>query len=63
MNYQLSPAVAVQQHPSCDIALIGICDCLERIERDLEFLHAKLQPVLREILDDQQEWQHMVRGR
>jgi hypothetical protein len=44
-----------------NIALIGICNCLERMERDLEYLHAKLQPVLKEILDDQQDWQQMTR--
>jgi hypothetical protein len=44
-----------------NIALMGICHSLSKIERDLEILHSKLQPVLNLIIDDQQYWQDQVR--
>ena len=44
-----------------NVALIGICDCLERMSRDLDMLHSKLQPILKSLSDDQEDWQQRVR--
>jgi hypothetical protein len=45
-----------------NVALLGICDCLERLERDVNLLHAKLQPILKELIADQHDWQSHTRG-
>jgi hypothetical protein len=43
-------------------ALLAICDCLEKLERDVHLLHAKLQPLLKEVIEDQHDWQNRTRG-
>jgi hypothetical protein len=43
-------------------ALMGICDSLERLEKDMELLHRKLQPILKELVEDQHDWQQWTRG-
>jgi hypothetical protein len=35
-------------------ALIYICDGIESLSHDVGLLHAKLQPILKEIADDQE---------
>jgi hypothetical protein len=45
-----------------NIALQGICDVLERLRDDVALLHNKLQPILKELSDDQNDWQSSVRG-
>jgi hypothetical protein len=44
-------------------ALQGICEALERLRDDVALLHNKLQPILKELSDDQDDWQSAVRGR
>jgi hypothetical protein len=42
-------------------ALIYICDGIESLSRDVGLLHSKLQPILREIADDQESVHKMTR--
>ncbi len=44
-----------------NIALLGICHSLERLARDVEILHSKIQPVLKEIINDQHTTQDLTR--
>lgn len=44
-----------------NIALLGICHSLEKLTRDVEILHSKLQPILKSIIDDQHTVQDMTR--
>jgi hypothetical protein len=39
-----------------NIALLGICAELERISKDVERLHAKIQPILRYLSEDNNDW-------
>jgi hypothetical protein len=45
-----------------NVALLQICDSLERLERDVALLHQKLQPALKAIVGDQHDWQQRTRG-
>ncbi len=56
----LTPKSAPALH-NLNIALLGICHSLDRLTLDLEFLHAKLQPVLKEIIEDQHHVQDQTR--
>jgi hypothetical protein len=42
-------------------ALIYICEGIESLSRDVGFLHNKLQPILKEIADDQEFVHKMTR--
>jgi hypothetical protein len=57
--------LAKDKHPilwNQNAALLQICDSLERLERDVHLLHAKLQPLLKEVIEDQHAWQRKTRG-
>jgi hypothetical protein len=43
-------------------ALLNMCDALDRLERDVALLHSKLQPILKELIEDQHDWQSHTRG-
>lgn len=43
-------------------ALLHMCDALQKIQRDVEFLHNKLQPILKELSDDQDDAHRLTRG-
>lgn len=43
-------------------ALLGICDALDRLRDSVDLLHNKLQPILKELVEDQHDWQRMTRG-
>lgn len=47
-----------------NIALLGICHSLGKLERSLDLLHNKLQPILREMSEDTIDVQgHLTRPR
>lgn len=44
-----------------NLALIHICEGMERLSGDLTLLHEKLQPILKQIADDQEDVRKMTR--
>ena len=43
------------------IALVALCDSQKRVENDVELLHNKLQPILRSLSDDGDDWRTFSR--
>jgi hypothetical protein len=62
-NLRLLPPDKYRPAANTNKALLGICDALERLKEDVGLLHNKLQPILKELSDDQDEWHQMARRR
>jgi hypothetical protein len=62
-NARLFASDKNQAAKNTNTALLGICDALERLKDDVALLHNKLQPILKELSDDQDDWQTAVRRR
>jgi hypothetical protein len=53
-NLDLLDPVKHKSARNMTFALIYICEGIERLSRDVALLHSKLQPILKEIADDQE---------
>ena len=45
-----------------NVALLHICDALDRTRRDVELLHNKLQPIIKELSGEKEDVRRLTRG-
>jgi hypothetical protein len=60
-NLSLLDPVKHKAARNMNLALLHICEGMERLSGDLNLLHEKLQPILKQIADDQEDVRKMTR--